>query len=117
MAARGTLAFWEDHDVFLCPTLAQPPVEIGALEPAEGESPLTMLSAAGEFVPFTPTWNVTGQPAVSLPLEQSSTDLPLGVQLVGPPNGEELLLSLSAQLERARPWAARRPPGVPGGPE
>jgi len=117
VAARGTLTFWGDHDVFLCPTLAQPPVEIGALQPDEGESPLAMLSSAGEFVPFTPTWNVTGQPAVSLPLEQSAQGLPLGVQLVGPPNGEELLLSLSAQLEEARPWADRRPPGALGAPE
>ena len=117
VAARGTLTFWGDHDVFLCPTLAQPPVEIGALLPEEGQNPLSMLSRAGEFVPFTPTWNVTGQPAVSLPLEQSAAGLPLGVQLVGPPNGEELLLSLSAQLEQARPWAERRPPGALGTPE
>jgi len=103
------LAFWADHDVWLTPTLAQPPLEIGALEPGEGEQPVTMLAKAGEWIPFTPPINVTGQPAISLPLHHSDAGLPIGVHLVGPHGGEELLLSLSAQLEAARPWADRRP--------
>ncbi len=109
MAARGTLAFWGDHDVFVCPTLAQPPLPVGALLPDEGEDPIRMLNKAGDFVPFTPTWNVTGQPAMSLPLHESAEGLPIGVQFVGPPAGEELLLSLAGQLEQANPWAERRP--------
>ena len=60
-------------------------------------------------MPFTPVWNVTGQPASRCRSCQSPDGLPVGVQLVGPPAGEELLLSLSAQLEAARPWAERRP--------
>ena len=100
---------WSGIDVLLTPTLALPPIEIGALRPAEGEPPIQMLMNSANFVPFTPVWNVTGQPAISLPLHQSDGGLPIGVQLVGPPAGEELLLSLSAQLEQARPWADRRP--------
>jgi amidase len=68
-----------------------------------------MLENAAMFVPFTPVWNVTGQPAISLPLHQSGAGLPIGVQLVGAPAAEDVLLSLSAQLEEARPWASRRP--------
>jgi amidase len=107
---RTVLAFWSDHDVLVTPTLAQPAIEIGALRPAEGEPPIQMLLNSGTFVPFTPVFNVTGQPAISLPLSQSGAGLPVGVQFVGAPAAEELLLSLAAQLEQARPWADRRPP-------
>jgi amidase len=68
-----------------------------------------MLEKSADFVPFTPALNVTGQPAISLPLHHSADGLPIGVQLVGPPAGEELLLSLAAQLEGALPWSDRRP--------
>ena len=85
------------------------PIKIGALEPKEGEQPLQMLMNSAEWVPFTPVWNVTGQPAISLPLHQTEAGLPVGVQLVGPPAGEELLLSPAAQIEAAEPWADRRP--------
>ncbi len=107
--AREIVSMWSGIDVLLTPTLALPPIEIGALRPAEGEPPIQMLMNSANFVPFTPVWNVTGQPAISLPLHHSEGGLPIGVQLVGPPAGEELLLSLSAQLEQARPWADRRP--------
>jgi amidase len=107
--SRRVVAMWDGIDVLLTPTLAQPPIEIGGLRPREGEPPIQMLMNAAEWVPFTPVWNVTGQPAVSLPLHQSEAGLPIGVQLVGPPAGEELLIALSAQLEEARPWAGRRP--------
>jgi amidase len=110
MAARALLAPWADHDVLVTPTLAQPPLEHGALDPDEGAEPIDMLRKAGEFVPFTPPTNVTGQPAISLPLHHSDAGLPIGVQLIGPHGGEELLLSLSAQLEAAAPWSGRHPP-------
>jgi amidase len=106
---RRIVAFWKDHDVLVTPTLAKPPIEIGALEPAEGEPPVQMLMNSATWVTYTATFNVSGQPAVSLPLHVSEDGLPVGVQFVGPPEGEELLLSLSAQLEQARPWAERRP--------
>jgi amidase len=107
--SRVVLEFWTDHDVLVTPTLAKPPIEIGALRPAEGEPPIQMLMNSAGWVPFTPVFNVTGQPGISLPLHQSADDLPLGVQFVGPPAGEEMLISLAAQLEQARPWAERRP--------
>jgi amidase len=107
--SRVLLAFWTDHDVLVTPTLAKPPIEIGALRPAEGEPPIQMLVNAGEWVPFTPVFNITGQPAISLPLHQTKDGLPVGVQFAGPAAGEEILLSLAAQLEQARPWAERRP--------
>jgi amidase len=108
--SRAVVGWWADHDVLVSPTLAQPPLEIGALEPDEGEEPITMIVKAGAFVPFSPGINVTGQPAISLPLAQSETGLPIGVQFVGGHGGDATLLSLAAQLERARPWADRRPP-------
>jgi amidase len=107
--ARGVTAWWADHDVLLTPTLAKPPIPLGSLDPDPGAPALQMLEKASGFVPFTPVLNVTGQPAISLPLHQSADGLPIGVQLVGPPAGEELLLSLAGQLEQAAPWASRRP--------
>jgi amidase len=68
-----------------------------------------MLWKGTAFTPFTPPVNATGQPAISLPLHQSADGLPIGGQLIGPPSGDELLLSLAGQLERAAPWAERRP--------
>ena len=107
--ARQLVAVWNDLDVLLTPTVTQPPLPIGALWAKPGEPAIQALLNAGNWVPFTPVWNVTGQPAISLPLHQSPEGLPIGVQLVGPPAGEELLLSLAAQLETARPWHDRRP--------
>jgi amidase len=107
--SRQVVGLWDDIDVMLMPTLAQPPIPIGALAPGPDEPALQMLLNSAGWVPFTPVWNVTGQPAASVPLVQSPDGLPIGIQLIGPPAGEELLLSLSAQLESARPWADRRP--------
>ncbi len=74
------------------------------------EEPLTGLFRAATFVPFTPLFNVTGQPAISLPLAWNEQDLPIGIQFAAGLGHEELLLSLAGQLEQAAPWAHRIPP-------
>jgi amidase len=107
--ARGVVSMWSDFDVLMTPTVTQPAPPIGALAPKEGEPVLAWLDNAVRWVPFTPVFNLTGQPAISLPMHETPEGLPIGVQLAGPPAGEELLLSLSAQLESARPWHQRRP--------
>ena len=107
--ARGIVAWWSDHDVLLTPTTAKPAVPVGALDPDPGQPPEDMLRKSTDFVPFTPPFNVTGQPAISLPLHQTEDGVPVGVQFVGPPSGEELLLSLAGQIERAAPWTDMRP--------
>ena len=101
-------------DLLLTPTLAEPPVPLGTFDPAPG-NPLAGFMRAASFTPFTPPVNVTGQPAISLPLAQSAEGLPLGVQLVAAFGGEDLLLRVAAQLEEATPWANRRPPIILGG--
>jgi len=106
--ARRIVSFWSDTDVVLTPTLALPPVPIGWQEAVEG--PIEQLFRNTEFTPFTAVANLTGQPAMSLPLHWSADELPIGVHAIGPPAGDGLLLSLAAQLERAHPWAQRRPP-------
>jgi amidase len=105
--SRQLVRMWDGIDILLTPTLAKPPIEIGALQPQEGEPPIQMLMNSATWVPFTPVWNVTGQPAISLPLHQTEAGLPVGVQLVGPPANEEMLISLAAQVEAAQPWARR----------
>jgi amidase len=101
-------------DLLLTPTLAEPPVLLGTFDPAPG-NPLAGFMRAASFTPFTPPVNVTGQPAISLPLSQTADGLPVGVQLVAAYGREDLLLRVAAQLEEAVPWAQRRPPISVGG--
>jgi amidase len=107
--SRGIVAFLAPYDALLTPALAQRPLPVGSLDTAAPE-PLATFRRSGYFTPFTPIFNATGQPAVSLPLFHGDDGLPLGVQLVGRPAGEGPLLALAAQLEAAHPWAERRPP-------
>jgi amidase len=108
--ARRVVAFWEEVDVVLTPTLALPPVRIEWQEAAGGG--LEQLLRNLEFTPFTAVANLTGLPAMSVPLHWSDEGLPIGVQAVGPPAGDALLLRLAAQIEEARPWVDRRPGSV-----
>ena len=105
--SRRIVAFFDDYDLLLTPTLAQPPVGIGALE---DDDPWVQFANAGRFTPFTQVANITGLPAVSLPLFWSEDGLPIGTQLVGRPADEATLIRVSAQLEQARPWRERRAP-------
>jgi amidase len=106
---RQLVAFLEPYDVLLTPALAERPLPLGTLDTAAPE-PMSTFTRSGLFTPFTPTFNASGQPGISVPLFHGEDGLPLGVQLVGRPTGEATLLSLASQLEAARPWAVRRPP-------
>ncbi|MFZ1880259.1 MAG: amidase [Gaiellaceae bacterium] len=105
-AARRIVAFWDDVDVVLTPGLAMLPVPVGwVFEPSD---PWEQFARGGQFTPFTPIVNVTGQPAAAVPFDVVG-GLPVGVQLIGPPAGEAVLLRLAAQMEAAHPWAGRLP--------
>jgi len=95
-------------DLLLTPTLGEPPVPLGTFASRPGE-PFAGLLRAGPFTPFTPSFNLTGQPAISLPMHQSADGLPIGVHLVGAYGRDDLLLAVAAQLEAASPWAERTP--------
>ncbi len=97
-------------DVLLTPVTAAPPAAVGSL------TGLRTIALAARRVPFTPVWNVTGQPALSVPAGWTADGLPLAVQLVGAPGTEALLLSVAAQLEVATGWPRRRPPVGRDGP-
>ena len=106
--ARHTVAFFADYDLLLTPVLAARPLPIGELHGC-GDEPMDDLRRSGRFAPFTALFNVTGQPAISIPMGFGEDGLPTAVQLVGHPLGEETLLQVAARLEIARPWAAHRP--------
>jgi amidase len=106
---RRLRGFWRElpgeagFDVLITPTMAEPAPPIGSLANADVERILRL-------VPYTMPYNVSGQPAIGLPLHTSHEGLPIGVQLVGRYGGEDLLLRLASQLEQAQPWRERRPP-------
>ncbi len=96
----------ESHDVLITPTTAQPPPRIGQYD---GRGGLWTLNAVTALVPYNAPWNVTGQPAASVPAGFGADKLPRGVQIVGRRGDEATLLSLSGQIEAERPWAQYRP--------
>jgi amidase len=107
--ARGLISFLEPYDALLTPALAERPLPLGTLD-ACAPQPMETFTRSGLYTPFTPVFNATGQPGISLPLFQGEDGLPLGVQLVSRPAEEGRLLALAAQIEAARPWHDRRPP-------
>ncbi|HEY3311852.1 MAG TPA: amidase [Anaerolineales bacterium] len=131
-AGRKISQFCENYDLLLTPTLAEPPIKTGTLQPTPVEKSLInligsvdgggLLKALGmvktlaaknyEFVPWTPLFNVTGQPAMSVPLCWNKDGLPVGMHFVGKFGDEATLFRLAGQLEQNRPWADRLPPGI-----
>jgi amidase len=99
-------AFFEDHDVLLCPTLAALPLRLGAYR---GKGLARTILGLTAYMPFTPPFNLVGFPAISVPAGVSRSGLPIGVQLAGPRGAEALLLSLARQLEALRPWPRHAP--------
>lgn len=130
LVSRDVGTFFTGYDVLLTPTLASPPVPIGSLGPSAAETAQLRLvgrfgsgrlvKAAGlleqaaksalDFIPWTPIYNATGQPAMSVPLYWNSADLPIGVHFVSHFGDEATLFRLASQLEAARPWFDRLPP-------
>jgi len=128
-SARVVGRFFENYDVLLTPTLAQPPIITGSLQPSGSERFMVglvgrlnaawLLNALGvikplanktfDFMPYTPIFNVTGQPAMSVPLYWNEAGLPIGMQFVGRFGDEATLFRLAGQLERAQPWSDRAP--------
>ena len=104
--AAEALTALAPYDAVLTPTLAAPPVLVGALR--DDDDPAADFEAQKQFTPWTSAWNVTGMPAISLPLHWTPDGLPVGVMLAARPAEEELLLGLAAQIESAAPWAAIR---------
>src|SRR5262249_51689100 len=107
-ASRQIARFFERYDVWLTPTLAEPPLPLGSFD-SPPEDPMRGMRRAGAFAPFTPICNITGPPAMAVPLFWNKDGLPIGSHFVGRFGDEATLFRLAAQLETARPWAAKRP--------
>jgi amidase len=106
LIVRSALSILNEYDAVLTPTLASPPVPVGYFEDV---APPENFERQKAFTPYTALFNVSGQPAVNVPLYWTAEGLPIGVMLAGR-MGEATLISLSAQLEAARPWKDRHPP-------
>jgi len=107
MWARRMAHWWADHDLLVTPTVAAPPPVLGWFTAAGPRHEGERIAA---FIPYTAQFNMTGQPAVSLPLHRTADGLPVGVQLVAAYGREDLLVRVASQLEQAAPWADRHPP-------
>ncbi len=106
--SRAAAAFFESFDVWLTPTLGEPPVTLGTLA-YDGGDPVAHRRKTAAFAPYTFVANVTGQPGMSVPLSWNGEGLPIGSHFLGRFGDEATLFRLAAQLEAARPWANRRP--------
>ena len=129
MLARKMAALHQEYDLLLTPVLSRPPIKIGALQNTTQENiSLRLLQKTGgysflkgskiiddliertfSYIPYTAIANMTGQPAMSVPLHWTDTHLPVGVMFTGRMGEEDLLFRLAAQLETAEPWFDKRP--------
>ena len=106
---RAIQSWWsQGWDLLLTPTLSAPPLLIGSL-PNNPEHPMTPLMTGGAWVSFTSQFNISGQPAISLPLHREANGLPIGMQLVAAYGREDVLIRVASQLEQAAPWAHLTP--------
>ncbi|HET9894056.1 MAG TPA: amidase [Streptosporangiaceae bacterium] len=103
---RTAISVLDSYDAFLSPTLASPPVPVGYFDEVE---PAENFERQKRFTPYTALYNISGQPAVNLPLYWNADGLPIGVMLAGRIGDEATLISLSAQVEAARPWHGKHP--------
>lgn len=108
--SRRMQAWWAaGNDLLLTPTITEPPPELGQFATTP-DNPLNGMLRSSPIVQFTVPFNISGQPAISLPLFWNDDGLPIGVQLVAAYGREDVLLRVASQLEQAQPWADRRPP-------
>ena len=107
MWTRRMANWWNGHDLLLTPTVGAPPPELGWFTAGGPEQEEVRIAS---FMPYTAQFNLTGQPAISLPLHWTAGGLPVGVQLVAAYGREDVLIRVASQLEQAAPWADRHPP-------
>lgn len=113
--SRSVGAFFESYDLLVTPTLGQLPAPHGVLDYNDSRHSVRgWITSLFEYGPFTALFNITGQPAISLPLGMSERGLPIGVQIVAPFGREDVLFRIAGHLERAMPWEQRRPPHFVG---
>jgi amidase len=106
---RALQAWWADGwDLLLTPTVAELPLPLGTIG-NDPDNPLAAIERSFQFIPFTPPFNLSGQPAINVPVEWTDTGLPVGVQLVAGYGREDVLLQVASQLELAKPWVHRKP--------
>jgi amidase len=102
-ATRRIASFFHTYDLWLTPTVTEPPVPLGTFK-SPPDDPLAGIFRAGDFAPFTAVFNATGQPACSLPLYRNAAGLPIGIQLAAAYGREDLLIRVASQLEAAQPF-------------
>lgn len=107
--SREIARFFLDYDLWLTPTLTDPPLPLGSFEVSSEQSAQQASDRVWDFVSHTPMCNTTGQPAMSMPLNWNDDNLPIGTHFIGRFGDEATLFRLAAQLEEARPWAHRKP--------